>query len=156
MRLLFTCITFLLTLPLYAKTTHHRTPAPADYVYIVNTGSLDISGYRVYLGSNGKLSAIYLPHSGKHGPRRTGSLTPLVTRRIFADLKQASPVNALLQGPGPDTNSPTDAPGVRIYVYYHNRQSPDLRTVVGSAGKALYQDVKQAIQAVRLPVPNTP
>jgi len=156
MRLLFICIALLLTMPLHAKTTHHRAAAPVDYVYIVNTGSFDIPGYRVYLGSNGKLSAVYLPHTGRHGPRRTGSLTPLVTRRVFADLKQASPVNALPQGARLDTNLSVDAPEVRIYVYYHNRQSPDLRTATNAAGKALYQDVKQAIQAVRMPVPNTP
>ncbi len=156
MLLFFICIALLLTASASARTTHHRTPAPTDYVYIVNSGSFDIPGYRVYLGSNGKLAAVYLPHTGRHGPRRTASLTPLVTRRIFADLKQASPVNALPQGARLDTNLPVDAPEVRIYVYYHTRQSPDLRTATSVAGKALYQDVKQAIQAVRMPVPNAP
>ena len=156
MRLLFTCVVLLLTASVSAKTTHHRTPAPVDYVYIVNTGSFDIPGYRVYLGSNGKLSAVYLPRTGRHGPRRTGSLTPLVTRRIFADLKQAYPINALPQGAGLDTNLSGTAPEIRIYLLYHNRQSPDLRNAASTAGKNLYQDVKQAIQAVRMPVPNVP
>jgi len=155
--LLFVCSCLLAATPVTAKNTrkHHISP-PSDYAYIVNTGNIDVPGYRVFIGSNGRLSAIYLLRGGRRGGKRVGSLTPKVTRRIFVDLAQAVPVNALPQYDAQQMNSAADAPGIHIYIFYHGHQSPDLRLAASSTGKTLYQDVKQAIQAVRLPVPNTP
>ena len=140
-----------------AKSAHHsRAAVSRDFAYIINSGNTQISGYRVYVGANGRLSSVYLMRGGRRGVHRTGSLSPLVARRFFADLAQAAPLNALPYGVRPETAPAMDAPGIRIYVLYHDQQSPDLRYSAGSAGKALYQDVKQAIQTVRMPVPNEP
>ena len=155
--LLFACSCLLAAAPVSAKNAHqHHVIPPSDYAYIVNTGNSDSPGYRVFVGSNGRLSAVYLLRGGRRGGRRTGSLTSRVTRRVFADLTRATPVNTLSQYDSQQLSSLSEAPGIHIYVYYHGHQSPDLRLAASGAGKALYQDVKQAIQVVRLPIPNTP
>ena len=155
--LLFVALLLLPALSASAKSVHRiRASASRDFAYIINTGNAQIAGYRVYVGANGRLSSVYLMRGGRRGVQRKGSLTPLVARRFFRDLAQAAPVNALPFATRPETVQPMDAPGIRIYVLYHNHQSPDLRQSASSAGEALYQDVKQAIQTVRLPVPNEP
>ena len=157
---LFCCLIvytlFLNGLSASAKNVRRTRAAATDFVYIVNSGNGPISGYRVYVASSGRLSAVYFLRGGRRSTRHSGTLSPVVSRRFFADLALASPVNKLASSARPDTAPTDDAPGIHIYVLYHGHQSPDLRLSASSAGESLYQDVKQAIQAVRLPVPNTP
>ena len=79
-----------------------------------------------------------------------------MTRRFFSDLAVAGPVDALPMMPSPAVNADNAAPGIRVTVRYHGRQSSDLRQAGNGAGETLYQDVKQIAQALRLPIPDTP
>lgn len=141
----------------YAKPTRHtRTAAASDYAYVFNSGARGLPGYRIYVDTNGHLSSATLLRSGRTTGGRKGTLSPAVTRRFFADLAAAGPVDALPMTPSPAVAAVNAAPGVRVTVRYHGRQSSDLRQAGNGAGETLYQDVKQIAQALRLPIPDTP
>jgi len=130
--------------------------APSDSAYIFNSGGGTLPGYRVYVGANGHLSSVILLRSGRTTGGRRGTLTPTVARRFFADLAAAGPVGSLPSQPLGVGNAPTDAPTVRVFVRYHGQQSPDLRRSASGAGAKVYQDAKQIVQVLRLPVPDNP
>ena len=141
--------------PAHAKTPR-RASAAADYAYVFNSGTGGLAGYRIYVDRNGHLSSATLYQNGRTSGGRRGTLTAAVTRRFFADLAQAGPVDALPMMPSPVGTEPNAAPGIRVTIRYHGRQSSDLRRAGSGAGATLYQDIKQIVQVLRLPIPDTP
>ncbi len=130
--------------------------APSDFAYIFNSGGGALPGYRVYVGANGHLSSVILLRSGRTTGGRRGTLTPTVARRFFADLAAAGPVGALPSQPLGTDDTQMEAPTVRVFVRYHGEQSPNLRRSASGAGAKVYQDAKQIVQVLRLPVPDNP
>ena len=139
-----------------APRTRGAARAPSDFAYIYNSGGRALPGYRVYVGANGHLSSVILLRSGRTTGGRKGKLTPAVVRRFFADLAAAGPVGALPSQPLGMGDTSMDAPTVRVFVRYHGEQSPNLRRSVSGAGARVYQDAKQIVQVLRLPIPDNP
>ncbi len=135
-------------LPLVLASASVAAPRPAGEVVIINTGDRLTPGYRVTVEPNGALASALVPTGGRKPIRRTNKMIAVNRRRFFADLASAGPLNSL-QGAG--TGS---APAV--YVRYHGQLSPNLRTASSQNGQVLYQDVKQILQVLRLPVPDFP
>jgi hypothetical protein len=124
-----------------------------DFAYIYNSGTARVLGYRIYVGSNSRIASATLYRTGRTTGGRHATLTRAVTRRFFADLAAAGPVDALPMAP----NGFTDATrGVRVTIRYHGRLSSNLRESGNTLGAALYQDAKQIAQVLRLPVPDNP
>ena len=141
----------------HAKPTRHaRVAAASDYAYVFNSGSRGLPGYRIYVDTNGHLSSATLLRSGRTTGGRKGTLSPAVRRRFFADLAAAGRVDALPIMHSPAVHAANAAPGVRVTIHYHGRQSSDLRQAGNGAGETLYQDIKQIAQVLRLPIPDTP
>lgn len=133
-----------------------RARAAADYAYVFNSGTGRLPGYRIYVDRSGHLSSATLYQNGRTSGGRRGTLPPAVTRRFFADLAAAGSVDALPMTLSPAVASPNAAPGIRVTIHYHGRLSSDLRQASSGAGETLYQDVKQIVQVLRLPIPDTP
>lgn len=152
-----TLMALLTNLPAQAKTPRSPRAIPSvDSAVIINSGSQGLPGYRISVARNGRLASVILMRSGRTSSGRKGQISPTVARRFFSDLAQAGPVDALPAQSRSETATPDIAPRVRVIVQYHGRQSPNLRRAGSSAGETLYQDVKQVIQALRLPIPDTP
>ncbi len=137
-----------LLLPLVLASASIATPRSAGEVVIINTGDRVTPGYRVTVEPSGALASALVPTGRRKPIRRTNRMAALNRRRFFADLSNAGPLGSL---PGAGTLS---APAV--YVRYHGQQSPNLRTASTASGQMLYQDVKQTLQVLRLPIPDTP
>jgi len=142
-------------LPMSAQTQSLMTPK-TDYVTIVNSGNARIAGYRLQVGASGNLQSVYSSHRGGARGKRNGHLTTYLTKRFFSDLKAAGSLANLPVGRRWLTPRREAYPGIHIYLRYHGEQSPDMRQVSAPTGEQLYQDIKQAIQVLRLPVPDTP
>ncbi len=161
----------LLALPLASG----AAPPAADQVVIINTGDRLTPGYQVTVGPHGSLTSVLVP-SGQRTPiRRTDRMIAANRQRFFADLAGAAPLSNLptgsvaASGSGRrgrggrrgGTSSPSiTAAGVnplpQVFVRYKGRQSPNLRAASSQSGRVLYQDVKQILQVLRLPIPDVP
>ena len=143
----------------------------ASEVVIINTGDRLTPGYHVTVEPNGALTSVLVPFGQKTPLRRTGSMIPLNRQRLFADIARAEPLANLPTGTvaGAQTrrggqrrnarqpagaSRPTPRP--QIYLEYQGSTSPNLRAVNSTAGRVLYQDVKQILQVLGLPIPNIP
>ncbi len=139
-----------------AKTPpRHSIVTSTDTATIINSGSAGLPGYRISVAASGRISSVTVLRNGRTSGGRSGQLTSNVTRRFFSDLAQAGPVSALPVMSEPAI-SPDLAPGVRVYIRWQGKLSPNLRRAGSSGGATLYQDVKQISQALRLPIPDTP
>ncbi len=58
--------------------------------------------------------------------------------------------------PQPNTTYTAPMTGPQVFVLYRGVRSPNLRAASDDKGKELYQRVKQAIEVVRLPIPDMP
>lgn len=168
MRQTFTLCAVLL-LPFTSAT--HAAPVSSGTVTIISTGDRLTPGYRVTVAPNGALASTLVPAGQKTPIRRTDEMVAVNRRRFFADLAAAEPLNTLPTGARsapasaqrqrgrrsrqtPSAGGATPYP--QVYVRYQGRQSPNLRAAGSSPGRALYQDVKQILQVLRLPIPNQP
>ena len=141
-------------------------PAPAGEVVIINTGDRLTPGYRVTVQPSGVIASTLVPR-GHHLPiRRTDKMIPVIRRRFFSDLAKAKPLQSLPTG---SLNAPSMQQRGRsrvatgrvnanpeIFVRYQGHQSPNLRQVNTKPGRVLYQDVKQILSVLRMPIPNVP
>lgn len=139
-------------------------PVAGD-ITIIDTGDAYVPGYRITVGPAGELRAASFARNGGPTIRRRDQMTPEVHRRFLADLAKAAPVNAIPTGMvmsrgrrrrRVQTPPPRPVYGAQIFVVYQKRTSPNLRMAASRAGKTLYQDIKQIMSIVRLPVPNVP
>ncbi len=142
----------------------------AQSVTIINTGGPIIPGYRITVGPEGQLSSTLQPRNGAKAIVRTDQMTSLNRHRFFRDLTKAGPLNALPVGTGQGMtgsrrgrrnrampqNMAGSLSGPQVYVLYRGRQTPNLRAAGSSAGKAIYQDVKQIMNVLRMPIPDYP
>lgn len=155
-------------------------PAAGGTVTIVNTGVGLTPGYRAIVAPNGALSATLKPRRGRT-IHRDNMLIALTRKRFFADLQKAEPIDRLPTGtialsgsrqvkggqgnrrfreqqtvPAGSARRLNVTGRPQVYIVYGGKQSPNLRTVNSDAGRALYQDVKQILQVLRMPIPNVP
>ena len=152
-------------------------PKSTGEVTIVSTGDRITPGYRVTVQPSGALSSALVPR-GQHTPiRRSNTLIALNRERFFADLAKAGPLPNLPTGSvtAPfgqqggrrggrgrgGQRTPAFTPGrvnpyPKIFVRYHGKLSPNLRQASSEQGRVLYQDVKQILSILRLPIPNVP
>lgn len=124
-------------------------PRPAaGLVTIISTGDRLTPGYRVTVSPSGVISSALVPRGGRRAIRRTDRMIAVNRQRFFSDLAAASPISAV----------PTQASGSapEIFVRYRGRLSSNLRAASSASGQALYQDVKQILQVLRLPIPDQP
>ena len=148
MRQAFTFCAVLL-LPLVFTSAALAAPRPAaGLVTIISTGDRVTPGYRVTIFPNGVLLSVLVPRGRRQAIRRTDRMIAVNRQRFFADLAASSPLNTV------PTNASGSAP--EIFVRYRGRLSPNLRAATSMSGQALYQDVKQILQVLRLPIPNQP
>ena len=148
MRQAFTFCAVLL-LPFAFASAALSAPRPAaGIVTIISTGDGLTPGYRVTVSPSGVISSVLVPRGGKRAIRATNRMIVVNRQRFFADLAAARPLSAL----------PTDALGTapRIFVQFRGQQSSNLRAARSASGQALYQDVKQILQVLRLPIPDQP
>ena len=157
--------------------------AAADTVTIINSGDRLLPGYRVTVTDSGAVHGIVRTRSGKTTIDRKGQMIGPTRERLFADLHDAEPLNRLSTGQNntasqaspqqgrqgrrgrrggfgnrsqmPSTYT-TTVTGPQVFVVYHGVRSPNLRAASDDKGKELYQRVKQAIEVVRLPIPDMP
>lgn len=161
-----TSTSFVLVAPSMAASPAVKGAAPAaGGITIINSGDAYVPGYRITVGPNGELRAASFPRNGGPTIRRRDQMTTEIHRRFLADLAKAAPVNALStgavapagrQGRRVQVTLPRQVYGAQVYVIYQTRTSPNLRMASSAAGKTLYQDVKQIMSVLRLPVPNVP
>jgi len=161
-----------LILPFALTSASAAAPRSAGQVVIVNTGDRLTPGYRVTVGPGGSLTAVIVP-TGRQAPiRQTDRMIAVNRQRFFADLASAEPLASLPTGSlstasarrgrrrrGTPQASAVGArvnPYPQVFVRYQGRQSPNLRTASSQSGRVLYQDVKQILQVLRLPIPNVP
>ena len=170
MRQTFTLCAVLI-LPFAFASAAHAAPRSSGTVTIISTGDRLTPGYRVTVAPNGALASALVPAGQKTPIRRTDEMAAVNRRRFFADLAAAEPLNILPTGArsapasaqrqrGRRLRQAPSAGGVtpypQVYVRYQGRQSPNLRDAGSPPGQALYQDVKQILQVLRLPIPNQP
>ena len=137
-----------LLLPVALASASIAAPPRAGEVVIYSTGDRLTPGYRVTVEPNGVLSSVLVPfHHGKP-LRRKDRMIAANRRRLFSDLANAGPLTSL----------PTEASGSapQIFVRYQGRRTPNLRAASSQGGQVLYQDVKQILQVLRLPIPDQP
>lgn len=160
-----------LILPLSAQSASVAAPRNTRDVVIISTGDRLTPGYRVTVEPDGALASTLVPFGQKTPIRQTDKMIAINRERFFADIASAEPLTNL------PTGAVTGAPMGRgnrrrnarqpaaarrssirpqIYLEYKGRTSPNLRAVNSTAGRVLYQDVKQILQVLRLPIPNTP
>ena len=147
MRQAFTFCAVLL-LPFACLPASVAAPRSTGEVVIINTGDRVTPGYRVTVEPNGTLASVLVPTGRRKPIRQTNKMIVLTRRRFFADLANAGPLGSL---PAAGMGS---APAV--YVRYRGQQSPNLRAAGSTSGQMLYQDVKQILQVLRLPIPDVP
>lgn len=149
-------------------------PQTAGQVVIINTGDRLTPGYRVTVGPHGSLTTVLVLPGQQTPIHRTDRMIALNRQRFFADLASARPLPSLPTGSITAPTTPRGGRGGRgrrqaglpaaaainplpqIFVQYNGQQSPNLRAARSAPGKALYQDVKQILQVLRLPIPNVP
>ncbi len=166
-----------LLLPFAPLSAAVAAPKTAGDVIIVSTGDRLTPGYRVTVTPGGALSSALVPR-GHHTPiRRSDMLIAVNRQRFFTDLTKAEPVSNLPTGTitapsgrqgrrrgrggrGGQRTAATTPVGINpypeVFVRYQGRQSPNLRQASSASGQALYQDVKQILQVLRLPIPDQP
>ena len=148
MRQAFTFCAVLL-LPFAFASAALSAPRPAaGLVTIISTGDRLTPGYRVTVAPSGVISSALVPRGQRRAIRRKDRMIAVNRQRFFADLAASSPLNAV------PTNASGSAP--EIFVRYRGRLSPNLRAARSTSGQALYQDVKQILQVLRLPIPDVP
>lgn len=137
-----------LLLPLAFASASVAAPRSGSSVVIISTGDRSTPGYHVTVAPSGVISSVLVPRGGRRAIRRTNKMIAVNRQRFFADLAASSPLSAV----------PTDAMGSapEIFVRYRGRLSPNLRAASSASGQALYQDVKQILQVLRLPIPDQP
>lgn len=168
-------------LPLVLAPASVAAPRSAGEVVIINTGDRATPGYRVTVGPHGSLTGVLIPAGRRTPIRRTDRMIAATRQRFFADLTNAEPVSKLPTGSIPmpfgqqggrqggrhgrrgrgGQGTVVTTPGrvnpyPEVFVRYQGQQSPDLRQASSEQGRVLYQDVKQILQVLRLPIPNVP
>ncbi|MDQ2800931.1 MAG: hypothetical protein M3Y13_14965 [Armatimonadota bacterium] len=138
----------------------------AGDITIIDTGDAYVPGYRITVGSAGELRAVSFARNGGPTIRRQDQMTPENHKRLLADLAKAAPVNAIPTGITAtpfgrrrrriQTPPPRQIYGAQIFVVYQKRTSPNLRMAASGAGKTVYQDIKQVMQVLGMPVPDVP
>ena len=144
-----------LALPFSAISASVAASHGAGEVVIVNTGDRLTPGYRATVGPTGRLTAVLNPIRGQKPIRRTNSMIPATRQRFFADLAKAEPLNRLSVG-ATAFRGGARISGPQVFVRFHGQQSPNLRDAQSASGRDLYQDVKQILQVLRLPIPDVP
>ncbi len=159
-------------LPLVLASASAAAPRSTGEVVIINTGDRLTPGYRVTVEPNGALASTLVPAGQRTPIHRTDKMIAVNRQRFFADLASAEPLANLPTGSLPAASArrgrrgrgaPQAAAGTagvnpypQVFVRYQGRQSPNLRTANSTPGQVLYQDVKQILQVLRLPIPNVP
>ena len=115
---------------------------------IISTGDRLTPGYSVTVSPQGVISSALVPRGRRRAIRRTDRMITVNRQRFFADLAAAGPLNRVRAG--------ASGSFPRVFVRYHGQLSPNLRAAHSTSGKALYQDVKQILQVLRLPIPDQP
>ena len=168
--------------PKKAQTPSRKATAQsaADTLTIINSGDRLSPGYRVTVTPAGAVHGIVRTRSGKTTIDRRDQMIGPTRDRLFEDLKDAAPLDRLGANGGtaaPQNNrqqgrrgrrggfgnrtqtTPTytaRVTGPQVFVIYRGIRSPNLRAASDDKGKELYQRVKQAIEVVRLPIPDVP
>ncbi len=153
------------------------TTAYVDILTIINSGDRLSPGYRVTVTPAGTVHGVVRTRSGRITIDRRDVMIAPTRERLFEDLKDAAPLDRLRtdenniasqnrqqgrrgrRGYSNRTPAPTytgRVTGPQVYVIYRGVRSPNLRAAGDDKGKELYQRVKQAIEVVRLPIPNVP
>ncbi len=155
------------------------TKASGDILTIVNSGDRLSPGYRVTVTPAGAVHGVVRTRSGRVTINRRDQMIGPTRDRLFEDLKDAAPLDRLSADGGsiaPQNNrqqgrrgrhggfnNRTSTPsytgrvtGPQVFVLYRGIRSPNLRAAADDKGKELYQRVKQAIEVVRLPIPDVP
>ena len=158
-----------LLLMLIIAPASNAAPHGAQAVTIINTGDRLTPGYRVTVQPSGALSSALVPFGQKTAIRQANQMIAVNRQRFFADLAAAEPLASLPTGSaaapaagrrGRRARQTAPTPGItsypQVYVRYQGRQSPNLRAAGSAAGRSLYQDVKQVLQVLRLPIPDSP
>ncbi len=153
-----------------------KAKASGDILTVINSGDRLSPGYRVTVTPAGAVHGVVRTRSGKVTINRRDQMIGPTRDRLFEDLKDAAPLDRLRTGSGNGggqgrqqgqggrrggfgNRTPTYASrvtGPQVFVEYRGVRSPNLRDAADDKGKELYQRVKQAIEVVRLPIPNTP
>lgn len=147
-----------------------NSAAASQSVTIINTGYGLLPGYRITVSPSGQLSGTMQPRYRARPIVRTDQMIAANRKRFFSDLAKAGPLNALPMGRGQAPagnrrgrraqNSPPipvgSLAGPQVFVLYRGQQTPNLRAAGSSTGQAIYQDVKQIMQVLRLPIPDYP
>ncbi len=155
------------------------TKPAADVLTIINSGDRLSPGYRVTVTPFGAVHGVVRTRSGKTTIDRRDQMIAPTRDRLFEDLRDAAPLDRLSAngtaatpqnnrqqgrrgrggGLGNRTQAQSDTArvtGPQVFVVYRGVRSPNLRAASDDKGKELYQRVKQAIEVVRLPIPNVP
>jgi len=122
---------------LIADATVSPAPAPtppADAAVIVNSGSTNLSGYKIVVRQNGLATVIT-----DGGASRDQQLKPATSAALFMDLAAATPLKNLETEPCMKSASF----GSSTYIQYKGQRTPDVSCPMDGVGAKLGADVER-------------
>jgi len=126
----------------------HQRPRASEAL-IVNTGSTNARGYRIYVQPSGRVHYV-LANRGKTDLTErmsSGKISKAQAAKLFHDLALAMPLSRLPAGHGVKSASF----GTSTYVTFGRQSSPDLSFPANAKARALAADAQSIATALRLP-----
>ncbi len=118
---------------------------PINTAVIINSGSTNTIGYRIYVAPTGQVTYVDGKGSG------SGTISAALTTHFFNDIKAAQPLSQLSDSQ-PCMKSVSF--GTSTYLALGGQRSPDLSCSDNQKGKVLLNDVQEIAQ--KLHVTNVP
>ncbi len=116
---------------------------------IVNTGSTNTRGYRIYVQPSGRVRYVLANRSraSQSESMRGGKVAKAQAAQLFHDIARALPFAKLPAGHGVKSASF----GTSTYVTFGRQSSPDLSFPENAKARALAADARSIATALRLP-----
>ena len=120
-----------------------------DEALIVNTGSTNARGYRIYVEPSGRVRYVLANRGNTTQSQqlRGGKVTKAQAGKLFRDLTLARPLSKLPAGHGVKSVSF----GTSTFITYRRQSTPDLSFPVNAQARALADDARAIAAALRLP-----
>jgi len=120
--------------------------SPGEYFEIVNSGSSNVAGYRVYVARDGRTFTVTGAQGSAAAPGQAGKIDTSLAARVFADLAQLSPFPPAA---GVCMRSVSFSSVTRVA--WRGTLSPPIDCPKDPAYAALREDVAEIVRALKPP-----